>query len=144
MTVAHWLMKSEPDAYIWDDLVREGHGMWDGVRSHAAARNLRDMAVGDEAFFYHSVIGKEVVGVMRIVEAAFADPTAGDGSPWVAVRVEPVARLCQPVTLATIKADPAMADNKLVRQSRLSVVPFTDEEWAHVLALGKGVAVARK
>ncbi len=138
--MAHWLMKSEPDAYGWDDLVREKRGTWDGVRSHAAARNLRDMAVGDEAFFYHSVTGKEVVGVVRIVEAAFRDPTAGEGSPWVAVRVEPVAKLRSPVTLATIKGDASLSDNKLVRQSRLSVVPFTDAEWERVLELGGGLA----
>ena len=134
----HWLMKSEPDAYSWDDLVRDGVGTWDGVRNHTAKLNLSAMAVGDRAFFYHSVTGKAVVGVMRIIETAFPDPTAEPGTPWVAVRVAPERPLPVPVTLATIKADPALAEMQLLRQSRLTVAPVTPAEWAHIVTLGGG------
>src|SRR3546814_4442867 len=95
----YWLMKSEPHAYSWDDLGRDGSGIWDGVRNHTAKQNMQAMKVGDEALFYHSNIGKECVGIMRIVETAFPDPTADAGSPWVVVRVEPVRPLAHPVSL---------------------------------------------
>ena len=133
----YWLMKSEPDAYGWDDLVREGEGTWDGVRNHRAANNLRAMQVGDEAFFYHSNIGKEIVGIVRISEAGLADPTDPDGK-WAAVRVKPVRKLAKAVTLAQIKADPGLPEIELVRLSRLSVAAITPAEWAHILRLGEG------
>ena len=138
--MAHWLMKSEPEAYSWDDLVREGEGTWDGVRNHAAALNLKAMQVGDEALFYHSVIGKEVVGVMTISRPAAPDPTEPEGTRWVAVKVKPVAKLNRPVTLATLKTDPALAGMVMLRQSRLSVAPLSDAEFAHILDLGGGLA----
>src|SRR3990167_9698356 len=133
MAKSYWLMKSEPDAYAWEQLVREGTGMWDGVRNHTAKLNLKAMQVGDEALFYHSNIGKECVGIMRVTETSFPDPTADEGSPWVVVRVEPVRALKHPVTLAAIKADPKLADMDLIRQSRLSVGRVTSEEWKHIL-----------
>ena len=133
MAKSYWLMKSEPDAYPWDQLVREGTGIWDGVRNHTAKLNLKAMQVGDEALFYHSNIGKECVGIMTVTEAAFPDPTADEGAPWVVVRVAPVRPLAYPVTLAAIKADPKLADMDLIRQSRLSVGRVTPAEWAHIL-----------
>ncbi len=129
----YWLMKSEPDVYGWDDLVKDGTGIWDGVRNHSAKLNMKAMKVGDEALFYHSNIGKACVGIMRITEESFPDPTAEAGSPWVVVRVEPVRALAHPVTLAAIKADPKLVDMDLVRLSRLSVGRVTPDEWAHIL-----------
>lgn len=131
-----WLLKSEPDVYSFDQLTKDGETIWDGVRNNAARLNLRAMAVGDEAFFYHSNIGKEVVGICRITEAAFADPTDASGA-WVAVKVAPVRKLAKPVTLAAIKAEPALAEFQLVRQSRLSVVPVKDAEWQQVLRMAE-------
>ncbi|OWQ96600.1 EVE domain-containing protein [Sphingopyxis witflariensis] len=133
MSKNYWLMKSEPDAYPWEQLVREGTGMWDGVRNHSAKLNMMAMKVGDEALFYHSNIGKECVGIMKIVEEHFPDPTADAGSPWVVVRVAPVRALENPVTLAAIKADPKLADMDLIRLSRLSVGRVRPDEWDHIL-----------
>lgn len=133
----YWLMKSEPDAYGWDDLVREKEGTWDGVRNYRARNNLAAMQVGEEAFFYHSNIGKEIVGLVKITAAAFPDPSAPD-SKWVSVKVAPVRRLLRPVTLAAIKAEPRLADCELIRQSRLSVCEFTRAEWDLVLAMAGG------
>ena len=129
-----WLMKSEPDAYSWDDLVREGEGTWDGVRNHRAANNLRAMQVGDRAFFYHSNIGKEIVGIVRISASGLTDPTDPEGK-WAAVRVMPERRLKHTVTLAAIKAEPSLADMELVRLSRLSVAELLPSEWQAVLAM---------
>jgi predicted RNA-binding protein with PUA-like domain len=133
--VAHWLMKSEPESFGWDDLVRDGGTEWDGVRNNAARLHLKAMKPGDEAFFYHSMSDKAVVGIMRIVREAQPDPKDTD---WVSVRVEPVRRLARAVTLATIKADPRLANMELIRQSRLSVAPVREEEWAVVLELAGG------
>ena len=128
-----WLMKSEPDAYSWDNLVAEGEGTWDGVRNHRAANNLRAMQVGDQAFFYHSNIGKEIVGIATISASGLTDPTDPDGR-WAAVKVRPVRRLARPVTLAQIKAEPALAGMELIRLSRLSVAEIQPDEWAQILA----------
>ena len=130
--MAHWLMKSEPESYGWDDLVRDGGTEWDGVRNNAARLHLKAMKAGDEAFFYHSMSDKAVVGIMRIVRAAQPDPKDPD---WVSVRVEPVRPLARPVTLAEIKAEPRLAKMELIRQSRLSVAPVRDEEWKVVLEM---------
>ena len=130
----YWLMKSEPDAYGWDDLVAEGEGTWDGVRNHRAANNLRAMNVGDEAFFYHSNIGLEIVGTMRISRAGLTDASDPDGK-WAAVKVKPLKKLKRAVTLKEIKADPALADIELVKLSRLSVGVITPAEWAYIIAL---------
>ena len=131
-----WLLKSEPDAYGWDHLIAEGEGTWDGVRNHRAAANLRAMAVGDEAFFYHSNEGKEIVGIVRVSKAGLADPSDPQGK-WAAVKVKPVRKLKRPVTLKEIKADPALADNELVRLSRLSVAEMSAEDWRHIIALSE-------
>lgn len=129
-----WLMKSEPDAYSWDDLVAEGEGTWDGVRNHRAANNLRAMQVGDHAFFYHSNIGKEIVGIVTISQGGLADPTDPDGR-WAAVKVKPVRKLARSVTLAQIKAEPELADMELIRLGRLSVAEVQPDEWAKVLEM---------
>lgn len=141
MTKSYWLMKSEPDAYAWDQLVRDGSGIWDGVRNHTAKLNMMAMKIGDEALFYHSNIGKACVGIMTITETAFPDPTADAGAPWVVVRVAPVRPLRHPVTLATIKADPTLADMELIRQSRLSVAPVRPAEWDYILKLSESAPV---
>lgn len=133
----YWLMKSEPDAYSWDDLVAEGEGTWDGVRNHRAAGNLRTMKKGDLFFFYHSNIGLEIVGIGKISKAGITDPSDPEGK-WAAVKVKPVKKLKKPVTLKDIKADPALAEMELVKQSRLSVGVVTPEEWDHILGLSKG------
>lgn len=135
MTVAYWLMKSEPDVYSYDDLVREGEGTWDGVRNHAAALHLKAMQVGDQALFYHSNIGKEAVAVMTISAPAMPDPTEPEGTRWVAVKVKPLRKLARPVPLAVIKGEPRLADMAMIRQSRLSVSPVRDSEWAILLEL---------
>lgn len=129
--MACWLMKSEPGSYSWADLVRDGGTEWDGVRNNAARLHLKAMKAGDQAFFYHSMSDKAVVGIMRIVREARPDPRDPD---WVSVRVEPV-RPLGPVTLAQIKAEPRLAGMELLRQSRLSVAPVRDEEWDVVLEL---------
>ncbi|ABF52758.1 EVE domain-containing protein [Sphingopyxis alaskensis] len=136
----YWLMKSEPDAYAWGQLVKDGTGIWDGVRNHTAKLNLMAMKKGDEALFYHSNIGKECVGIMEITEESFPDPTAEEGSPWVVVRVAPVRALTHPVTLAAIKAEPRLADMDLIRQSRLSVGRVTPTEWQLILKMSETAA----
>ena len=132
----YWLMKSEPDAYGWDDLVAQGEGTWDGVRNHRAANNLRAMKVGDEAFFYHSNIGLEIVGMMRVSKASIADPTDPEGK-WAAVKVKPVKKLTRSVTLKEIKADPQLAEIELVKLSRLSVGVITPAEWDYIVKLSQ-------
>jgi predicted RNA-binding protein with PUA-like domain len=129
-----WLLKSEPDVYSFDQLLADGETVWNGVRNNAARLNLRAMQSGDEAFFYHSNIGKEVVGLCRISREAYPDPTDESGQ-WVAVSVQPVRPLARPVPLAEMKAEPALADFQLIRQSRLSVVPVRDDEWAKILRM---------
>jgi predicted RNA-binding protein with PUA-like domain len=128
-------MKSEPESYSWSDLVRDGSTEWDGVRNNAARLHLKAMKAGDEAFFYHSMSDKAIVGVMRIAREARPDPKDSD---WVSVRVEPVKALARPVTLTAIKAEPNLAGMELIRQSRLSVAPVRDEEWESILELAKG------
>lgn len=134
MAKQYWLMKSEPDAYSWDDLVGEKEGMWDGVRNYAAALNLKAMKVGDEAFFYHSNIGLEIVGIITISREHFIDPTDEKGK-FVAVQVKPVRKLTKPVTLKEIKANPKLAEMDLVRLSRLSVGAVKPAEWKEVLKM---------
>jgi predicted RNA-binding protein with PUA-like domain len=131
--INHWLMKSEPDAYSWDMLVAQGEGTWDGVRNHRAANNMRAMQVGDLAFFYHSNIGVEIVGVMEISQTGLPDPTDETGK-WACVKVKPVRKLKRPVTLKQIKADPELAGMEMIRLSRLSVSAVTEQEWDHILA----------
>ncbi|WP_331859218.1 EVE domain-containing protein [Tsuneonella suprasediminis] len=130
----YWLMKSEPDAYSWDDLVAEGEGTWDGVRNHRAKNNLAAMEVGDRAFFYHSNIGKEIVGVVEISVAGITDPTDPEGK-WAAVKVKPVEKLPKPVTLKQIKSEPTLGETELVRLSRLSVAEVRPDEWGKILSM---------
>lgn len=130
--MAYWLLKSEPESYGWDDLVRDGSTEWDGVRNNAAAAHLRAMAVGDQALFYHSGKDKAAVGIVRIARAARKD---GDEGNWVSVAVEPVKPLPCPVTLAAMKGDTRLAKMAMIRQSRLSVSPVTADEWKVIFAL---------
>lgn len=134
MTKQFWLMKSEPDVYSYDDLVAEGEGTWDGVRNHSAAINLRTMKVGDEAFFYHSNIGLEIVAIITISQEHFIDPT-DEKARFVAVKVKPVRKLTQSVTLKAIKANPNLAEMEMLRQSRLSVAPVRATEWKEILKM---------
>jgi len=133
----YWLMKSEPDAYSWDDLAAEGEGTWDGVRNYRARNNLQAMKVGDKAFFYHSNIGKEIVGVVEVSVAGLADPSDDTGK-WASVKVKPVERLARPVTLAEIKADAKLAEIELLKLSRLSVAEIRPTEWRYILKLAAG------
>lgn len=131
--MANWLLKSEPDSYGWDDLVRDGGTEWDGVRNHAAAKHLRAMAVGDRALFYHSGKDKAAVGVARIARTAQPDGNEG----WVSVRVEPDHALPRAVTLKAMKGEDALQEMAMLRQSRLSVSPVSDAEWAVVMELAE-------
>ena len=124
----YWLMKSEPDAYPWSKLVADGRGQWDGVRSHQAANNMKAMRLGDRAFFYHSNIGKEIVGVMAIVGVYRPDPADPTGI-WGLVDVAPIAAAKTPVTLLQMKQDKRLAGLVFLRQSRLSVSPIGSLEW---------------
>jgi predicted RNA-binding protein with PUA-like domain len=130
----YWLMKSEPDVYGWDDLVAEKEGMWDGVRNHGAALNLKAMKVGDLAFFYHSNIGVEVVGIIEVSQEAFIDPT-DEKARFVAVKVKPVRKLTNAVPLKAVKANAKLAEMDLVRLSRLSVGKVRPEEWKEILKM---------
>jgi predicted RNA-binding protein with PUA-like domain len=133
---SHWLVKSEPGTYSWDDLVRDGKTRWDGVRNAQARNNLQAMGAGDLALYYHSGDGKEIVGIAKVVKGAYPDPTTDDAR-WVVVDLAPVAPLAQAVSLADVKADPALAQIALVRQGRLSVMPIEPRAFARILALGK-------
>jgi predicted RNA-binding protein with PUA-like domain len=134
--MAYWLMKSEPDVFGWDHLVAAGTEPWTGVRNHTAKNNLKAMRLGDRAFFYHSNIGKEIVGVVEITREAYPDATAETGD-WVCVDVAPIGPMPQPVTLATVKADPKLAELALVKQSRLSVQPVSEADWTYICKLGR-------
>jgi predicted RNA-binding protein with PUA-like domain len=138
MAKSHWLLKSEPDVYPFARLVADGHTTWDGVRNFQARNNLAAMAAGDLVLFYHSH-DAEVVGIARVQKAAFPDPT-GDDPRWLAVELAAEKPLPAPVSLETIKADPALATMKLVTHSRLSVQPVTAAEWARVLELAQSGA----
>ena len=130
-----FLVKTEPDVFGWDQQVANGVEPWTGVRNAQAANFLRAMQKGDRVFFYHSNIGKEVVGIVEVVRTAYPDPTDETGR-WVCVDVKTVSKLPQPVTLAAIKADPELVDIALVRMSRLSVMPITPEHWKKLCKLG--------
>ena len=135
MARQYWLVKSEPDAFSWDMQVSNGVEPWTGVRNSTARGNLKAMKRGDRAFFYHSGATKEIVGVVEVVREAYPDPTAKSGD-WVCVDMKAVAPMPKPVTLVAIKADPALADMALVRQSRLSVMPVSKPHWDHICRLG--------
>lgn len=133
--MAFWLVKSEPDAFSWEQQVVNGVEPWTGVRNAMARNNLRAMQPGDRAFFYHSNVGKEIVGIVEVVSTAYPDPTAAKGD-WVAVDMRTVGPMPNPVPLATIKADPDFAEFALVRQSRLSVMPVPQPLWKKLCRMG--------
>src|SRR5713226_7808969 len=133
----YWMVKQEPEGYSWDDLTRDGRTDWTGVRNFQARNNLRQMKVGDRVLFYHSGEQKAVVGIAQVAKAAYPDPTA-DEDQWVAVDIKPLKPLREPVTLGAIRAHPKLSNLSLVRQSRLSVMPVTKEEFETIIALGEG------
>lgn len=133
--MAYWLVKSEPDAFSWDEQVAHGTEPWTGVRNATARLNLRAMKPGDLAFFYHSNVGKEIVGIVEVVRAAYPDPTAEKGD-WVCVDMKAVGPMPKPVTLVAIKADPDFTEFALVRQSRLSVMPVPPDLWKKLCRMG--------
>lgn len=136
--MAYWLFKSEPDVFGWDDLVAKGDAgeEWDGVRNYQARNNMRAMAVGDLGFFYHSRSGLEVVGIVEVCTSAHQDSTTEDGR-WDCVDVRAIRPFKKSVSLQTIKADPRFAEMALVKSTRLSVQPVTDDEWMMVCEMGK-------
>ena len=132
----YWLMKTEPAKYSWDDLVADGETVWDGVRNHRASNNMRDMQVGEQAFLYHSVTGKEIVGIVEISQAGITDPTDPEGK-WATVDIKPVRKLERPVTLKEIKAEPTLEGIELVRLSRLSVAELSQDEFDKICEMAK-------
>lgn len=136
MARAHWLMKTEPETFSFDDLLARSDEPWDGVRNYQARNHLRAMSVGDLAFVYHSGTEREVVGIAEIVRVAYPDPTTADDR-WSAVDVRAVQKLVEPVPLATIKADADLQGIALVKHSRLSVMPLARAEFERILALGR-------
>jgi predicted RNA-binding protein with PUA-like domain len=134
---AYWLLKSEPDAFSWDDLKAKGKAgePWTGVRNFTARNNMKAMKIGDLGFFYHSNIGKEVVGVCKVIALAHPDPSDDTGK-WQCVDVAAVTDVPKPVSLATVKETPVLAGMALVKTSRLSVQPVTPEEWRTVCKMG--------
>jgi predicted RNA-binding protein with PUA-like domain len=137
MPLAHWLVKSEPGTYAWDDLVREKKTLWTGVRNHTAKGHLATMEKGDLVLFYHSGEDKAVVGVAKVAGEAVPDPTAPAGEPWVAPALAPVKKLAAPVTLAAIKAEPSLREIPLVKLSRLSAMPIPPKAFEKILGMGK-------
>jgi predicted RNA-binding protein with PUA-like domain len=136
--MAYWLLKTEPDAWSWQQQVKAGGKgeAWSGVRNHAARANLKAMKKGDRAFFYHTGDEKQVVGIVEVTREHYPDPTADAGEPWVVVDAKAVEPLPNPVTLAAIKAEPKLKDMALVKQARLSVQPVAEAEWKLVCRMG--------
>ncbi len=135
--MAYWLIKSEPFKYAWEQFVADGSTFWDGVRNYAARNNLRSMKKGDLAFFYHSNEGLEIVGIAKVVKESYQDPTT-DETAWLVVDFKPHQKLKKPVSLATIKATPSLANMALIRLGRLSVQPVLEEEWEIIMAMSEG------
>lgn len=133
--MAYWLVKSEPDAYSWQQLVKDKETSWDGVRNYAARVHLKNMKKGDEVFYYHSNEGTDIVGIAKVSKEFYQDPTTDDDR-WVSVKLKPVKALKKPVALADIKANKKLQNMALVRIGRLSVQPVTDEEWDIILEMG--------
>ncbi len=134
--MANWLMKSEPGNWSWEDQVKDGVAEWDGVRNYQAANNMKAMRIGDKVFFYHSVKEKQVVGIVEVVKEYYPDPTDASGR-FGMVDVKALRPFNRPVSLAEIKAEPRLQELALIRQSRLSVLPVTDEEWRLICAMGE-------
>ena len=138
-----WLVKQEPETYSWDDFVRDGRTDWTGVRNFQARNNLRQMKAGDRVLFYHSGTGKCVVGIAEVAKAAYPDPTA-DEPQWVAVDIKPVKPLNEPVPLASIRYHAKLSNLPLIRQSQLSVMPLTKEEFETIVAMGAEKKIKKK
>ncbi len=134
--MAYWLFKSEPGAWSWEDQQRDGTAEWDGVRNHQACNNMKAMKIGDLAFFYHSVNEKQIVGIVEVVKEYYPDPS-DESARFGMVDVKAVKPVNRPVTLAEVKAEPRLENLALVRQSRLSVVPVSDEEWRVLCAMAE-------
>lgn len=134
--MAYWLVKSEPGTWSWDDQVRDGTAEWDGVRNYQAANNLKAMKIGDRAFFYHSVNEKQIVGIVEVVKEYYPDPSDESGR-FGMVDFKAVKPVAKPVSLAQIKAEPRLEGIALVRQSRLSVMPISDDHWRLLCDLGE-------
>lgn len=132
----YWLVKQEPTAYAWEEFLRDKKTDWTGVRNFQARNNLRAMKKGDQVLYYHSNVGKEIVGIATVSKESFPDPTATEGD-WICVELKPLTALKNPVCLETMKSDKILKDTSLIKQSRLSVMPFTKEQFARVLELGK-------
>ncbi len=137
----HWLVKQEPTAYAWKQLVADGRTAWTGVRNFQARNHLASMRVGDSVLFYHSVIGKEIVGIAKVIATAYPDPTASSGS-WLCVDLAPHRELPHPVSLEAMKAHPKLREMRLVRQSRLSVVPVSHEDFEEITSMAERGGVA--
>ncbi|HZM01960.1 MAG TPA: EVE domain-containing protein [Candidatus Saccharimonadales bacterium] len=133
----YWLVKQEPESYSWADFLRDGRAAWTGVRNYQARNNLRAMKLGDLVFFYHSVSEKQIVGIAKVAKSSYPDPTAEEVG-WLCVDLVPHQTLAHPVTLAAIKADPALSTMPLLRQSRISVTPLTRSHYARVVKLAGG------
>ncbi len=131
-----WLVKQEPSKYSWEEFLKDKKTYWDGVRNYQARNNLQAMKKGDQVFFYHSVVGKQIVGIAQVTRESYPDPTTDDPA-WVVVDLKPIKSLKVPVTLAQIKSHPKLNEIALVKQSRLSVIPLTQSEFKIILELGK-------
>jgi len=132
--MAYWLVKSEPLVYSWDKFVKDKQTFWSGVRNYSARINLRAMQKEDKVLYYHSNEGVEIIGIAKVIKESYQDPTTDD-ERWVAIDLKPIRKLKKPVTLAQVKADKRLENMALVRLSRLSVQPVTDEEWNVVMEL---------
>jgi len=135
----YWMVKQEPETYSWDNFVKDGSTDWTGVRNYQARNNLKDMKIGDRVLFYHSGKGKEVVGLAEVLKSAYPDPTADDPQ-WVAVDLKPIKALATPVQLAAIRYDKRLSQLPLIRQSQLSVMPLTKDEFDTILSMGSNKA----
>ncbi|HSE25975.1 MAG TPA: EVE domain-containing protein [Pyrinomonadaceae bacterium] len=131
----YWMVKQEPETYSWDNFVKDGSTDWTGVRNYQARNNLKDMKIGDRVLFYHSGKGKEVVGLAEVLKSAYPDPTADDPQ-WVAVDLKPIKALATPVQLAAIRYDKRLSQLPLIRQSQLSVMPLTKDEFDTIVSMG--------
>lgn len=136
--IRYWMVKQEPETYSWDDLVRDKETDWSGVRNYQARNNLREMKVGDRLLFYHSGRAKEVVGVAEVVRKAYQDPTAKGDDRWVAVDIKPVKSLASPVPLTAIRYSKTLSNLPLLRQTQLSVMQLTKEEFMAITGMGNG------
>ncbi|HSZ32665.1 MAG TPA: EVE domain-containing protein [Puia sp.] len=133
--MAFWLIKSEPEVYSWEQFVKDKHTRWDGIRNYAARLHLKSMKKGDQVFFYHSNKGTEIVGIASVIKEAYQDPTTSDPA-WFAVDVKPLKKFVKPVSLEQIKKEKKLSSMALVRISRLSVQPVTEEEWKIIMKMG--------